>query len=115
MQKGSIVVYSALFLMIKNQQSEVPVSNGPWFGRPFCIKVSLPMHKRAETSHLLFVTDDQAALAAEPIISPLLLNTWALNVSDPFISIDSLDTLEVRLKLLPFCAFLVICHKCLLS
>lgn len=54
------------------------------------------MCKRAETSNVLIATDDQAALVAEPVISPLLLNVWALNVSDPFISFDALDTLEVR-------------------
>uniref|UniRef100_A0A7I4DD79 Importin N-terminal domain-containing protein n=1 Tax=Physcomitrium patens TaxID=3218 RepID=A0A7I4DD79_PHYPA len=47
--------------------------------------------------------DDQAAAAAEPVISPLLLNTWANNVSDPFISCDAFDTLET-LKKVPGCA-----------
>ena len=45
----------------------------------------------------LMCTDDQAAAAAEAMISPLILNVWALNVSDPFISFDALDTLEVSL------------------
>lgn len=56
----------------------------------------------AETLNLLIAIDDQAAAAAEPVISPLLLNIWALNVSDPFISFDSLDTLEVRFN---YCTF----------
>lgn len=41
------------------------------------------------------LTDEQSATAAEANISPLILNVWANNIFDPFISIDALDTLQV--------------------
>lgn len=43
----------------------------------------------------LLIVGHEAALSIEPIISPIILNMWALHVSDPFISIDALDVLEV--------------------
>lgn len=53
-----------------------------------------------ETLHLVLETL-QAAIKAgfltasmEPMISPLILNMWALHVSDPFISIDAIEVLE---------------------
>ncbi|KAH9707672.1 Importin N-terminal domain-containing protein [Citrus sinensis] len=55
---------------------------------------------RDETLHLVLETL-QAAIKAgfltasmEPMISPLILNIWALHVSDPFISIDAIEVLE---------------------
>ncbi|KAH9707671.1 Importin N-terminal domain-containing protein [Citrus sinensis] len=57
---------------------------------------------RDETLHLVLETL-QAAIKAgfltasmEPMISPLILNIWALHVSDPFISIDAIEVLEIR-------------------
>ncbi|KAJ0037329.1 hypothetical protein Pint_23386 [Pistacia integerrima] len=54
-----------------------------------------------ETLHLILETL-QAVIKAgfltalmEPILSPVILNTWALHVSDPFISIDVIEVLEV--------------------
>lgn len=42
-----------------------------------------------------FIEGHESALSIEPVISPIILNMWALHVSDPFISIDALDVLEV--------------------
>ncbi|KAH9707670.1 Importin N-terminal domain-containing protein [Citrus sinensis] len=63
---------------------------------------------RDETLHLVLETL-QAAIKAgfltasmEPMISPLILNIWALHVSDPFISIDAIEVLEV-IKCSPGC------------
>ncbi|KAI3732888.1 hypothetical protein L1987_64100 [Smallanthus sonchifolius] len=36
----------------------------------------------------------EAALSIEPVISPIILNMWALHVSDPFISIDILEAIK---------------------
>ncbi|KAJ0455066.1 putative importin-beta domain, armadillo-like helical [Helianthus annuus] len=51
-----------------------------------------------ETMHLVLETLQsschEAALSIEPVISPIILNMWALHVSDPFISIDALDVLS---------------------
>ncbi|XP_043701110.1 importin-9 isoform X2 [Telopea speciosissima] len=54
-----------------------------------------------ETLHLVLETlqsavkaGHEAAASIEPIISPIVLNMWAENVSDPFISIDAVDVLE---------------------
>jgi hypothetical protein len=47
------------------------------------------------TLWLCVLTDEQSATAAEANISPLILNVWANNIFDPFISIDALDTLQV--------------------
>ncbi|KAF7827891.1 importin-9 [Senna tora] len=62
-----------------------------------------------ETLHLVLETL-QAAIKAghessafvEPIISPVILNVWALHISDPFISIDALEVLEA-IKNIPGC------------
>lgn len=61
-----------------------------------------------ETLHLVLETL-QAAIKAgfltasmEPMISPLILNIWALHVSDPFISIDAIEVLEA-IKCSPGC------------
>lgn len=49
--------------------------------------------------HLSFplFTGQEIASSIEPVISPLILNTWVSHVSDPFISIDAIEVLEVRL------------------
>ncbi|KAJ7954019.1 Importin 9 [Quillaja saponaria] len=62
-----------------------------------------------ETMHLILETL-QAAIRAghelsaliEPIISPVILNVWALHVSDPFIGIDAIEVLEA-IKNAPGC------------
>ncbi|KAG0591650.1 hypothetical protein M758_1G229200 [Ceratodon purpureus] len=91
------------------EQVDVP-SLRPHLGSVFAALAKLLQEASDETLHLVLETlqaaikaDDQAAAAAEPVISPLLLNIWALNVSDPFISFDSLDTLD-SLKKVPGCA-----------
>lgn len=43
----------------------------------------------------ILIAGDEASAAIEPIISPIILNTWASHVSDPFISIDAVEVLEV--------------------
>ncbi|KAJ4710633.1 importin-9-like [Melia azedarach] len=61
-----------------------------------------------ETLHLILETL-QAVIKAgfltvsmEPMLSPLILNMWALHVSDPFISIDAIEVLEA-IKCSPGC------------
>lgn len=39
----------------------------------------------------------EASASIESIISPVILNVWVAHVSDPFISIDTIDVLEVWL------------------
>ncbi|KAI3780083.1 hypothetical protein L2E82_09967 [Cichorium intybus] len=46
-----------------------------------------------ETMHFVLETL-QAVVREEPVISPIILNMWALHVSDPSMSIDVLDVLE---------------------
>ncbi|KAB1206509.1 Importin-9 [Morella rubra] len=62
-----------------------------------------------ETLHLVLETlkaairaDNESSASMEPIISPVILNAWAVHVSDPFISIDALEVLEA-LKTSPGC------------
>lgn len=43
----------------------------------------------------LLITGRESSAFIEPIISPVILNVWALHISDPFISIDALEVLEV--------------------
>lgn len=38
----------------------------------------------------------EVSLSVEPVISPIILNMWVSHVSDPFISIDALEVLEVK-------------------
>ncbi|KAI7756236.1 hypothetical protein M8C21_007215 [Ambrosia artemisiifolia] len=52
------------------------------------------MHLVLETLQAAVRAGHEAALSIEPVISPIILNMWALHVSDPFISIDALDVLE---------------------
>lgn len=55
------------------------------------------------TSHVLLlslfwlfvIVGGEASASVEHIISPIILNMWALHVSDPFISIEALEVLEV--------------------
>lgn len=43
----------------------------------------------------ILIAGHEASAVIEPIISPIILNTWASHVSDPFISIDAVEVLEV--------------------
>ncbi|RVW45481.1 Importin-9 [Vitis vinifera] len=52
------------------------------------------LHLVLETLQAAIKTGDEASAAIEPIISPIILNTWASHVSDPFISIDAVEVLE---------------------
>ncbi|KAI3699168.1 hypothetical protein L2E82_43257 [Cichorium intybus] len=52
------------------------------------------MHLVLETLQAALRAGHESALSIEPVISPIILNMWALHVSDPFISIDALDVLE---------------------
>ncbi|XP_061986940.1 uncharacterized protein LOC133705642 [Populus nigra] len=54
-----------------------------------------------ETLHLVLETLQasikavrEAAVSFESVVSPVVLNTWALYVSDPFLSIDAIEVLE---------------------
>lgn len=42
------------------------------------------------------------AVSIEPVLSPIILNMWASNVADPFVSIDALEVLEVVIERLFF-------------
>ncbi|XP_019704252.1 uncharacterized protein [Elaeis guineensis] len=62
-----------------------------------------------ETLHLVLDTLQAAVKAGheqstsiEPVISPIILNVWAQNVSDPFTSIDAVEVLEA-IKNAPGC------------
>lgn len=39
----------------------------------------------------------ELSASVEPIISPVILNMWASHISDPFVSMDSIEVLEVIL------------------
>ncbi|KAL7610873.1 hypothetical protein Lser_V15G11924 [Lactuca serriola] len=60
------------------------------------------MHLVLETLQAAVRAGHESALSIEPVISPIILNMWALHVSDPFISIDALDVLEA-IKNAPGC------------
>jgi len=60
------------------------------------------LHLVLETLQAAVKADEQSATAAEANISPLILNVWANNIFDPFISIDALDTLQT-IKKVPGC------------
>lgn len=51
----------------------------------------------------LLVVAHEASAVVESIVSPVILHTWALHISDPFISIDAIDVLEVTHTLLCIC------------
>ena len=44
-----------------------------------------------------FIIAHESSALVESIISPMILNVWALHISDPFISIDALEVLEVMI------------------
>ncbi|RZC58374.1 hypothetical protein C5167_005683 [Papaver somniferum] len=75
----------------------------------FSSLMELLKHASDETLHLVLETLQAAVTAGheklvsiEPIISPMILNMWALHVSDPFISIDAVEVLE-SVKSAPGC------------
>ncbi|KAF3628037.1 putative protein VAC14 -like protein [Capsicum annuum] len=58
-------------------------------------------HASDETMHLVLETlqetvkaGPELAVSIEPVLSPIILNMWASNVADPFVSIDALEVLE---------------------
>ncbi|OVA12506.1 hypothetical protein BVC80_9011g12 [Macleaya cordata] len=75
----------------------------------FSSLMDLLKHASDETLHLVLETlqaavkaGHEALVSIEPIISPMILNMWALHVSDPFISIDAVEVLEA-VKSAPGC------------
>lgn len=46
------------------------------------------------------ITGHEAMASIEPILSPVILDLWAADVSDPFSSIDALEVLEVTFFLI---------------
>uniref|UniRef100_A0A803KVA8 Importin N-terminal domain-containing protein n=1 Tax=Chenopodium quinoa TaxID=63459 RepID=A0A803KVA8_CHEQI len=75
----------------------------------FSSLVDLLNHASEESLHLVLETlqaaiksGHEASLSVEPIISPIILNTWVSHVSDPFISIDAIEVLEA-IKSAPGC------------
>ncbi|XP_051122408.1 uncharacterized protein LOC127245516 [Andrographis paniculata] len=75
----------------------------------FSSLVDLLKNASEETMQLVLETLQAAVKAGheitasvEPVISPVILNMWASHISDPFISIDSLEVLEA-IKNAPGC------------
>ncbi|CAA6670078.1 unnamed protein product [Spirodela intermedia] len=75
----------------------------------FSSLIDLLKQASEETLHLVLETLKAAVKAGnehsasiEPMISPIILNTWVQHVSDPFISIDALEVLEA-IKNAPGC------------
>ncbi|XVE91743.1 hypothetical protein REPUB_Repub01dG0037300 [Reevesia pubescens] len=60
------------------------------------------LHLVLETLQAAIRAGHESSASAEPIISPIILNMWALHVSDPFISIDAIEVLEA-IKNAPGC------------
>ncbi|XP_074274717.1 uncharacterized protein LOC141598823 [Silene latifolia] len=60
------------------------------------------LHLVLETLQAAVKSGHEASLTVEPIISPVILNTWVSNVADPFISIDAIEVLEA-IKRAPGC------------
>ncbi|KAE9615425.1 hypothetical protein Lalb_Chr04g0255081 [Lupinus albus] len=60
------------------------------------------LHLVLETLHATVKAGRKSATLVEHVISPVILNVWALHVSDPFISIDALEILEA-IKCTPGC------------
>uniref|UniRef100_A0A7C9ER53 Importin-7/11-like TPR repeats domain-containing protein n=2 Tax=Opuntia streptacantha TaxID=393608 RepID=A0A7C9ER53_OPUST len=60
------------------------------------------LHLVLETLQAAVKSGHDASLTVEPVLSPIILNTWATHVSDPFISIDAIEVLEA-IKNAPGC------------
>ncbi|XP_030512692.1 importin-9 isoform X1 [Rhodamnia argentea] len=52
------------------------------------------LHLVLETIRAAIMAGCEAIVAVEPNVSPILLNTWASNISDPFVSGEALEVLE---------------------
>lgn len=69
------------------------------------------------TSNFLYhLLGHEASASIESIISPVILNVWVAHVSDPFMSIDVIDVLEVNRVIVVIIHFVVrnaICIVCL--
>ncbi|XP_043813224.1 importin-9 isoform X2 [Manihot esculenta] len=52
------------------------------------------LHLVLETLQAAIKAAHEASAVVESIVSPVILHTWALHISDPFISIDAIDVLE---------------------
>lgn len=52
------------------------------------------LHLVLETLQAVVKAGLETSYSVEPIISPIILNMWASNVSDPFISVDAVEVLE---------------------
>jgi len=48
----------------------------------------------------LLIIGRESSTVVENMIAPVILNVWASHVSDPFISIDALEILEVMVLFL---------------
>lgn len=60
------------------------------------------MHLVLETLQAVVTAGREVLASIEPILSPVILNVWAVHVSDPFSSIDALEVLEA-IKNAPGC------------
>ncbi|KAK9676119.1 hypothetical protein RND81_11G055700 [Saponaria officinalis] len=60
------------------------------------------LHLVLETLQAAVKSGHEASSTVEPVISPVILNTWASHVADPFISIDAIEVLEA-IKSVPGC------------
>ncbi|KAI9085743.1 hypothetical protein K1719_032349 [Acacia pycnantha] len=60
------------------------------------------LHMVLETLQAAIKAGHESSTFVEPIISPVILNVWALHISDPFISSDALEVLEA-IKSIPGC------------
>ncbi|XP_075096715.1 uncharacterized protein LOC107810364 isoform X1 [Nicotiana tabacum] len=81
----------------------------PHFLDLFSSLTDLLKHASDETMHLVLETLQETvkagpefAVSTEPVLSPIILNMWASNVADPFVSIDALEVLEA-IKNAPGC------------
>ncbi|KAI9085691.1 hypothetical protein K1719_032297 [Acacia pycnantha] len=53
------------------------------------------LHMVLETLQAAIKAGHESSTFVEPVISPVILNVWALHISDPFISSDALEVLEL--------------------
>ncbi|KAJ8500349.1 hypothetical protein OPV22_010901 [Ensete ventricosum] len=60
------------------------------------------LHLVLETLQAAVKAGQEQSMTIEPIISPIILDVWSQHVSDPFISIDAVEVLEV-IKNAPGC------------
>ncbi|GAB2297097.1 hypothetical protein Dimus_031196 [Dionaea muscipula] len=60
------------------------------------------LHLVLDTLQAAVKAGQEASVTVEPVISPIILTTWASYVSDPFISVDAIEVLEA-IKNAPGC------------